>query len=44
MSWHVIHEDTLLAMLRRVASGEDPDIVYAEQYVNADHENVGGGA
>lgn len=30
-------------MLRRVAEGEDPDLVYAEAYANSDHERTGGG-
>lgn len=36
--WHVIHEGTLLDLLRRAHGGEDPDMVYAEQYANADTE------
>ena len=27
-----------LEALRRAASGENPDIIYAELYANADHE------
>jgi len=34
----VIYSEELLEMLHRVAAGEDPDLVYAEAYVNADHE------
>lgn len=33
-SWWVIHGEELLAALRRVAAGEDPDMVYAELYAN----------
>lgn len=40
LGWHVISGEGLLAMLRRVAAGEDPDMVYAEEYANADHEHV----
>ena len=40
MSWHVISEEHLLELLRRVASGEDPDMVYLEVYVNASREEV----
>ena len=40
LGWHVISGEDLLAMLRRVAEGEDPDMVYAEEYVNAEHERV----
>ena len=42
LGWHVISGEALLAMLRRVAAGEDPDMVYAEGYVNADRERVEG--
>ena len=38
--WHVISSDDLLAMLRRCHAGEDPDLVYLEEYVNSDHEEV----
>jgi hypothetical protein len=37
--WHVISSDDLLAMLRRVAAGEDADLVYIEEYVNAERED-----
>jgi hypothetical protein len=40
LGWHVIAGEDLLAMLRRCAGGEDPDMVYAEEYANADHEHV----
>jgi hypothetical protein len=40
LGWHVISGQDLLAMLRRVAAGEDPDLVYIEEYVNADVEKV----
>jgi hypothetical protein len=40
LGWHVISGEDLLAMLRRVQAGEDPDLVYAEEYVNAEHEQV----
>jgi hypothetical protein len=40
MPWHVINGEDLLVMLRRVAEGEDPDMVYAEEYVNAEREEV----
>lgn len=32
-----------MAMLERVAAGEDPTIVYAEEYVNCSHEHLGDG-
>lgn len=40
-SWWVISSVELLAALRRVAAGEDPDIAYAELYANSrieDHD------
>lgn len=40
LGWHVISGEGLLSMLRRVANGEDPDVVYIEEYVNADREEV----
>jgi hypothetical protein len=36
--WHVIHSEALLKMLRRVAQGENPDLVYLEEYANAERE------
>lgn len=40
--WHSISSDDLLAMLRRVAAGEDPELVYLEEYVNAEHTQIEG--
>lgn len=40
LGWWVISGESLLAMLRRVEAGEDPDLVYAEEYANCDHEEV----
>lgn len=34
--WHVINSADLLAMLRRCHAGEDPEMVYLEEYVNAE--------
>jgi hypothetical protein len=42
LGWHVISGDDLLAALRRVAAGENPDLVYAELWANAEHEEVPG--
>lgn len=36
LGYHVISGEELLTMLRRVAAGEDPDLVYAEEYANAE--------
>lgn len=33
--WWTIYGEDLMAMLCRVQSGENPDIVYAEEYANA---------
>ena len=38
LGWHVISGELLLEALRRVAEGEDPDLVYAELWANAEHE------
>jgi hypothetical protein len=35
--WHVMDSTTLLKMLHRVADGEDPEMVYLEEYANAKH-------
>lgn len=40
--WHIISSGDLLALLRRVAAGEDPELVYLEAYANADHEACDG--
>ena len=40
--WWAISGEALLSMLRRVAAGEEPDLVYAEEYANSDHEAVEG--
>ena len=42
LGWHVIHGDDLLASLRRVSAGEDPDIIYAELWANAEHDAANG--
>lgn len=39
LGWWCIAGEVLLAMLRRCAEGESPDLVYAEEYANADHEH-----
>lgn len=36
--WWVISNEGLLSMLRRAHDGENPDLVYAEEYANAGHE------
>lgn len=40
MGWWVIDGESLLAMLKRVAEGEDPDLVYAEEYANSEIEQA----
>jgi len=39
MGWWVISGEALLEMLRRARDGEDPDLIYAEEYANAGHEH-----
>lgn len=38
--WHVLSANDLLAALRRCEAGESADLVYAELWANADHEQV----
>jgi hypothetical protein len=38
--WWSICESEFLRALHRVHKGEDPDEVYAEFYVNADHKFI----
>ncbi len=40
LGWHVISGERLLELLRRASAGEDPDLLYAEEWANADHETV----
>lgn len=40
LGWWTISGEALLDMMRRCAAGEDPDMVYAEEYVNAQIEVV----
>lgn len=37
--WWALNGTELMAMLRRVAAGEDPDMVYMEAYANAERED-----
>ena len=39
LGWHVIHGDTFLDALRRVANGENPDLVYMELDANSERED-----
>lgn len=39
--WWVISAEELLAALRRVSQGEDPDIAYAELYANSKPQGEG---
>lgn len=36
LGYWAISGERILAMLKRVANGEDPDLVYAEEYANSD--------
>lgn len=40
LGWWCIHGEALLDMLRAVEAGENPDVVYAEAYASADHEEA----
>jgi len=42
LGYWAISGDAFLAALHRAHDGEDPDMVYAELYVNSDHEEVEG--
>jgi len=39
LGWHTMSGEFFLACLRRVAAGEDPDLVYLEAYANAERED-----
>jgi hypothetical protein len=36
--WWTISEEALLNMLRRAHQGEEPELIYTEEYANAAHE------
>ena len=38
MGWWTISGEGLLDLLRRAHAGEDPDLIYAEEYANSEHE------
>jgi len=40
LGYWAISGESLMSMLYRVANGEDPDMVYAEEYANSEHEDV----
>ena len=42
LGWHVISGERLMELLRRAHDGENPDLIYIEEYVNADREEVEG--
>lgn len=42
LGWWSISGEALMDMLRRVEDGENPSLVYAEQYANSEHEMVEG--
>ena len=39
LGWHVIGGTHLLELFRRCAEGENPDLVFAEIWANAEHED-----
>jgi len=38
LGWWTISGEALLDLLRRAHAGEDPDLLYAEEYANAEVE------
>lgn len=42
LGYHVMPGTLLLDLLRRAHNGEDPDLLYAEAWANADHDTTGG--
>lgn len=38
LGWWALPGDVLLDLLRRAHAGEDPDLLYAEEYANCEHE------
>lgn len=40
LGWHVISGEHLLEVLRRAAEGENPDLVFAEIWANAEREDI----
>lgn len=40
LGWHTISGEHFLECLQRVAAGEDPDMIFAELWANAEHEHV----
>lgn len=42
LGWWAISGEALMEMLWRVALGEDPDLVYAEEYANSQSEQIEG--
>lgn len=38
LGWWTISGEALLDLLRRAHAGEDPDLLYAEEYANAEIE------
>lgn len=42
LGWHVICGERLLDLLRRARAGEDADLLYTEEWANADHQPVEG--
>lgn len=42
LGWWAIEGERLLDLLRRASAGEDPDLLYAEEYASSGHEWVDG--
>jgi hypothetical protein len=39
LGWWTISGEAIMSMLQRVHDGEEPFVVYAEEYANADHSD-----
>lgn len=44
LGWWTIHGSTLMDMMHRAQAGEDPDLIYAEEYANAERHDFPEGA
>lgn len=39
LGWWCISGEAMMDMLRRAHAGEDPEMVYVEQYANSEHHH-----
>lgn len=40
LGWWVISGEDLLSLLRRAHEGQNPDLLYAEQYANSEVDHI----